>query len=207
MARYPDSPGPQTPFAWRLSLPMARGGTPWAQRTRALTRGPLFSCELSYRALSWTDVQALLAFWTAWQNGIFTFADFNGYQTPGTSPGVAWPDLYVGKGDGATLSFNLPTFDLKASPAPVVKVAGVTKDVGIETGGTDANIHLGDGTDGVDLLVFETGHAPAANALVTITGTCRRALPQARFGNDDFPFSTTNPRVLQGGTIQILEVR
>jgi hypothetical protein len=207
MARFPDSPGPQTPFSWRLSLPMARGGNAWTQRTRALTRGPLYSCELTYRALSWTDVQALLAFWTEHQNGIFTFVDFNGYSKGGTSPGVAWPDLYVGKGDGSELSFNLPTFGLKASPAPVLKVAGTTKSVGIESGGTDANILLGDGTDGVDLLVFEAGHAPAANAIVTISATCRRALPQARFGSDDFPFGTTNPNALQGGTLQILEVR
>lgn len=211
MARFPDDPAPTTPYAWRVSLPLARGGPGWAQRTRQLVRSPLHSVDLAYRSISWDQVQTLFAFWQAHVNGTFAFADFNGFVKGGNpSPGVEWVGLYVGKGTGSLATWTLPTFEIAASPAPIIYVGGVVKTCPIATsepGSGDGWIHVGAGDNGLDKLLFRSGHEPAEDAILQTTATCRRALPSARFGTDDFPFQVMNPRVISAGTLQILEDR
>jgi hypothetical protein len=217
--RYPDDPAPQgnssTPYPFEIARPLARGGPSWAQKTRALTRGDLFSTTLTYNALSWTQVKTLFDFWTAVGGGLgtFTFADFNGYvKGNSTGPGIAWKNLYVGKGDGATQAWTLPTFILQCHTTGglidnvTVKVAGVAKPnltLNGDHSGTDGYIVQGGGTDGLDLLHLAS--APVSSAIITIDGSCRRAIRLARFAADSFPFQTRNPANYQSGSIQIIE--
>ena len=222
MARYPDSPAPQgtgpQPWPWKLTRPLARGGPSWAQRTRALTPFDLWVVDLTYVALSWTNVKILIDFWQLMGggNGTFTFADFNGYEKGNSSgPGVPWTGLYVGKGTGAQTDWDLPTFILQTTlnsdtpphlTDPVVKVAGVTKaalTLYPTTTGADGYVRVGGGTDGLDKIHFAS--APASSALITIDATCRRAMRVAKFSTDEFPFQTRNPANLQGGVVTIVE--
>jgi hypothetical protein len=217
MARYPDSPAPQgnasTPYPFKLMRPLARGGPDWAQRTRALTRGDLFRADLTYNALSWAQVQTLYAFWTAHINGTFSFADFNGYvYGVSDGPGVAWTDLFVAKGDGLTQTWTLPTYVLQCNVAGgligdvTVKVNGTAKPnltLHPDTSGSDGYIQQGAGVDGFDFLSLAS--APAASAIVTISGTCRRGIRTARFLTDEFPLNLRNPANFASGTISIME--
>ena len=220
MARFPDSPAPQggsqKPYPFAIDRPTVGGGPRWALRTMALTRGELFSADLSYVALTWTKVQTLLAFWNSvgGPNGTFSFADFNGFEYGASpSPGVDWTDLYVGKGTGVQKVWTLPTFELKQFAAiedqmvpPTVKVGGATlSDITWmpDDSGTDGYITSGGGTDGFDKITFDS--APAAAALITISGRCRRGVRVARFASEKFPFNVVNPFNYQGGVLSIVE--
>lgn len=229
MARYPDDPAPQgnssTPYPFKIQRPLARGGPTWAQKTRALTRGDLFLTDLTYVALSLAQVKTLLDFWNSvgGGNGTFSFADFNGYvKGDSAGPGIAWSNLFVAKGDAVAQAWTLPTFILQCplvGSGPIlidsnsahadyvaVKVAGTLKPnitLHPDDTGSDGYIRQGYGTDGFDYLHLAA--VPAANAIVTIDGTCRRGVRLARFTIDEFPFNVKNPANYSGGVISIAE--
>lgn len=220
MARYPDSPAPQgnssTPYPFRLIRPLARGGLAWVQKTRALTRGDIFTADLTYNALSWTQVKTLFDFWQTVGGGLgtFSFADFNGYvYGNSTGPGIPWTNLFVAKGDATAHAWTLPTYILQVTynlqgmiTDPVVKVSGTALTaltLHPNTTGFDGYIQQGGGVDGFDYIHLAS--APAADAIVTISGTCRRGLRLARFASDEFPFQTRNPANYASGTISVIE--
>ena len=226
MARYPDSPAPQgsssTPYPFKLQRPLVRGGPAWAQKTRALTRGDLLSVDLTYNALSWAQVKILHAFWSAVGGGLgtFSFADFNGFvYGNSTGPGVPWTNLFVAKGDAVAQAWTLPTFILQCPVVGgyidsnsahagyvAVKVSGTLKPnitLHPDVSGSDGYIRQSSGTDGFDYLHLAA--VPAANAIVTIDGTCRRGMRTARFTNDEFPFNLRNPANYASGVVSIME--
>lgn len=215
MGRYPDDPRPSNSYPFRPNRPFVAGGPEWAQQTRALTRFSLFEAELSYRGKSFAQLMTLHNFWESVDGaaGRFTFVDFNGIRLPGgaTDPGVAWSGLFVAKGDGAATTWNLPTFGLKADPAPVVYENGEAMSTTYYTGGDVAIgpggylVLPGTGTDGVDSLL--AGTPPAASVIVTISGTCRRAFRRARFIVAKNPFVLNVPANYYIGPVTIVEVR
>ena len=213
--RFPDSPSPQFPYKWVTSNPSARSGNPWALKVRNLTHIPLHQVTLTYNALSFAQVQTLRSFFDAvgGSRDTFAFADFNGYSVNApTIPTTLWTDLPIGLGDAATTVWTLPTYLLQQSwtiedvvYTPTVKVAGVTKNISWhpDDSGPDGYIVSGGDADGLDTIHFAS--APANGAFLTITGVCRRAMRKARFSADEFPFSTTMPWNLQGGSVDIVE--
>jgi hypothetical protein len=221
MARYPDSPRPISPYNFRVNRPFVGGGPEWAQQTRPLTRFSLYEADLTYRGKSWAQIMTLHNFFESVDGaaGRFTFVDFNGIGPigGGADPGVAWSGLFVAKGDGTTVSWDLPTFRIKAFPAPVVYENGTAKTTAIWTGGSTtpaAGTYLiipansddtGAGTDGVDLL--HAGTAPAASVIITIDATCRRAERRARFIVAKNPFVLNVPANYYQGPVTIVGVR
>ncbi|MDD5304297.1 MAG: hypothetical protein PHS14_14455, partial [Elusimicrobia bacterium] len=75
---------------------------------------------------------------------------------------------FVAKSDALALAWDLPTFALVGSPAPVIYENGVSKTSDIYTTSWDdtkANhIKVGAGTDGVDLLTAEAARTTVAIA-------------------------------------------
>ncbi len=219
MARYPDDPAPQgtgpAPFPFSLERPLARGGPTWAQKTRALTRCDLYSADLTYVALSWTQVKVILDFWNSvgGGNGTFSFADFGGYERGNaTGPGVAWSGLYIAKADGILQAWTLPTYILQCHTTGglidnvTVRVAGTAKPnltLYPDTSGSDGYIRKGYGADGFDWLHLAA--VPSASAILDMDGTCRRGVRNARIMTDKFPFKIANPANYQGGVISIGE--
>lgn len=210
MARYPDSPRPNSGVAFRSYWPTVSGGPDWAPQSRALTRFNLAEADLFYKAKLWAQIKVLYDFFESVNGsaGRFTFADFNGIGPIGSvDPGVAWSGLYVAKGTGAAATWDLPTFALVASPAPVVYENGVAKTTAF-TGAPGAGTYgivAGAGTDSVDKLY--AGTAPASTVIVTIDATCRRAMRRAKFTNVKNPFLLEVPAVYSAGPVNIVEVR
>jgi hypothetical protein len=214
MARYPDDPRPNTGYAFRSNWPTVSGGPEWAPQSRALTRFGLAEADLNYKAKAWAQIKTLYDFFESVNGsaGRFTFVDFNGIgPIGGTDPGVAWSGLYVAKGTGAAGTWDLPTFGLKSSPAPVVYENGVAKTTAVWISGSttpSAGAYLiipGTGTDGVDKL--NAGTDPASTVLVTIDATCRRAMRRAKFTNVKNPFLFEVPAVYSAGPVNVVEVR
>jgi len=214
VARYPDDPRPVSPYNFRPNRPFVAGGPEWAQQTRPLTSFSLMEAEFGYRGKSFTDAMTLHNFWESVDgpSGRFTFVDFNGVGLPGASthPGVPWVSLFVFKGDGVEDTWDLPTYALAASPAPIVYENGVAKTSAITLAGSpdvtkDYNIVLAAGTDDVDRLIATA--TPASPIIGTISGTCRRALRRARFLNAKNPFTLNVPANYYQGPVTILEVR
>lgn len=223
MARFPDSPAPQgnasTPYNFRLSRPLARDGPSWAQKTRVLTRFELLQVELTYAALSQSQVQVLRDFWRTVRGGndFFTFADFNGFVKNGQpdEQGIEWTDLYVATGDATVQEWTLPTYALRVAvntdtpphvTSPIIKVAGTALTaltLSPDESGADGYIEKGGGTDSLDLLHLAS--APATSAIVTLTGICRRAMRKARFAGDELPLALRNPANYAGGTLTVIE--
>lgn len=211
MSRFPDTVRPQAPAAGGYERPVVTGGPRWRPQSRNLTRYNLMKWDLTYRLLSWTDAKTLYDFWESvgGAGGTFSFADFNGIgPIGGSDPGVPWTGLYVAKGDGVTVNWNLPTFGLQSSPAPVVKANGVTKTSEIYTTSTnpafDYHIKKAAGADGEDIISAQV--APALGVIVTIDATCRRFARYAKFVGDVFPFSLDDPTAVQAGTLSLIEV-
>jgi len=147
------------------------GGPDWAPQSRALTRFNLVEADLIYKAKSFSEVKTLYDFFenVRGASGRFTFADFNGIgPIGGADPGVAWASLFVASGDGIALEWDLPTFALVASPAPVVYANAVAQTSDIYTTSWDDtkafHIKVGAGTDGVDLLTAEGAITAVATA-------------------------------------------
>ena len=214
MARYPDNPRPISPYNFRSNRPSVGGGPEWAPQNRALTRFGLAEADVTYRGKSWAQVMTLYNFFESVDGdaGRFTFVDFNGIgPIGGTDPGVAWSGLYVAKGTGAVGTWDLPTFGLKTSPAPVVYENGAAKTTAVWVSGSTtpaAGTYLiipGTGTDGVDTL--KAGTDPASTVIVTIDATCRRAMRQAKFTASKNPFVLNVPANYYQGLLTIVEVR
>jgi hypothetical protein len=213
MARYPDSPIPQVPYVFRSNWPTVGGGPEWATQNRPLTRFGLGEADLSYACLTdvdWdTEIKALYDFFESvhGSSGRFTFADFNGWDLGGR----AWSGLFVEKGTSAVVTWDLPTFALVASPAPVVYENGTAKTTAVWVSGSttpSAGTYLiipGTGTDGVDTL--KAGTAPASTVILTIDATCRRAFRRAKFTNVKNPFTWDPPEMSTAGPVTIVEVR
>jgi len=208
MSKYPDDPPPKAPFSFRSNRPLVSGGPEWAPQDRALTRFGLGEADLFYEGNPWSEIKTLYDFYESvgGASGRFTFVDFNAPD----SGGQAWADLFVAKGDGAEDTWDLPTYALVASPAPVIKESGTTKTSAVTPAGSpdvtkDYNIVLGTGTDGVDLLIATA--APASPIIVTISGTCRRAFRRAKFTNAKNPFVYDVPDFFSAGPVTIIEVR
>lgn len=166
MSLYPSDPRPRAPYTFRTNRPFATGGPAWAPQDRPLTRFGLGEVDLVYEALTWSEIKTLYDFFESigGPGGRFTYADFNGIDEGGR----AWAGLFVAKGDGITLAWDLPTYALVASPAPVVKENGSTKTNDIYTTSWDDtkayHIKVGAGTDGVDLITAESCITTVATA-------------------------------------------
>lgn len=212
MARYPDSPVPQAPYPFRSHWPAVEGGPPWAPQTRGLTRFGLLEVDLSYACLAdadyATEMKALYDFFESVRGsaGRFTFADFRGWDIGG----IPW-SLFVAKGTGTLATWDLPTFALVASPAPVVYENGVAKTTSVWVSGSttpsagEYMIVKATGTDGVDTL--NAGTAPASTVILTVDATCRRAMRRAKFTNVKNPFTWDPPEMSTAGPVTIVEVR
>jgi hypothetical protein len=220
MALYPDSPRPNTGYAFRSNHPVVTGGPEWAPQSRPLTRFGLVEADMNYRAKSWAQIKTLYDFFESVDGsaGRFTFVDFNGAgPVGGTDPGVAWSALYVAKGDALTLAWDLPTFGLRASPAPVVYENGSVKTNDIYTSTWDDtkayHIKVGAGTDGVDLLTAEsaiTTVATAPSPATTGTSLVVAAGKGARFPGTPFYANVwptaVAPTLLNIETVQVTTV-
>lgn len=185
MARYPDSPRPNSGYNFRSNRPTVVGGPEWAQQARALTRFGLAEADLSYRSKTWDQIATLYDFFESVDGsaGRFTFVDFNGIgPIGGSDPGVPWTGLFVAKADGITLAWDSPTFGLKVTPAPLVYQNGTlqTSDVYTTTWDNTKMYHIkvGAGTDGVDLLTADgarstvaTAPSPATSGLSLVVAT------------------------------------
>lgn len=207
MARYPDAPRPQIPYPFRNNRPFVGGGPEWAPQRRNLTRFGLAEADLSYRGNTWAEIQTLYAFFDAvGASGRFTFVDFNGIDEGGRG----WLKLFVAQGTGAIGTWDLPTYALVASPAPVVYENGTAKTTSVWVSGSTtpaAGSYLivpGTGTDGVDTL--NAGTDPADGVIVTIDATCRRAFRRSLFTTAKNPFSWDSFSGAQG-PVTIIEVR
>jgi hypothetical protein len=174
---------------------------------RGLTRFRLGEVDLMYQWESWADVQIIADFFESVRGGAarFTFVDRNGIDEGGR----AWAKLFVAQGDGAEDGpWDLPTYALVASPAPIVYEDGVAKTTTWDTTTPAAGtygIKAGTGTDGLDRLY--AGTAPAAAVIVTISGTCRRAFRKALFLDEKNPFAWATPDNYSCGPVTIIEVR
>ncbi|MDD5305625.1 MAG: hypothetical protein PHS14_21200, partial [Elusimicrobia bacterium] len=135
MSRYPDSPIPQIPYPFRSNWPGVEGDPAWAPQSRGLTDYGLLEVDLSYSCLTdavyATEMKVLYDFFESVHgaSGRFTFADFRGWDTGGH----AWSGLFVAKSDALALAWDLPTFALVGSPAPVIYENGVPKTSDIYT--------------------------------------------------------------------------
>ena len=214
MARYPDSPRPNTGYTFRSSWPTVEGGPPWAPQSRALTRFNLAEADMNYKAKTWAQIKTLYDFYESVNGaaGRFTFVDFNGIgPIGGTDPGVAWSSLYVAKGTGAAVTWDLPTFGLIEHDGATVYENGTAKTTTIWTSGSTTPaagqymVILGTGTDGVDTL--NAGTAPASTVILTIDATCRRAMRKAKFTNVKNPFLLDVPANYSAGPVNVVEVR
>lgn len=212
MAKFPDLPRPNSGYIFRSNWPTVGGGPEWAPQNRALTMFGLAEADLAYTAKTWAQIQVLYNFFESVNGsaGRFTFVDFNGIGPIGQpDPGVAWNHLFVAKGDGVTVTWDLPTFGMKNDTEPVVYENGVAKTstVILDTPdtGVDYNIVVGTGTDGVDQLIAIA--ATAADVIITIDGICRRAMRRAKFTTVKCPFVLQVPANYQAGTLSVVEVR
>lgn len=73
-----------------------------------------------------------------------------------------WIDEYIGYGDGATATFDLPSKTTTDDATLKIYVAGVLK---IDT--VDYDFVSGGGAGGSDRITFIAGHIPAVGALIT----------------------------------------
>jgi hypothetical protein len=162
MALYPSAPRPNSGYAFRSNWPTVVGGPDWAQQSRALTRFGLAEADLSYRAKTWEQIRVLYEFFESVNGsaGRFTFVDFNGIgPIGGSDPGVAWSHLFVAKGNGVSVAWDLPTFTLKADTTTVsASLAAGTRTVtpasmtGIVVGSSLTAVDA-DGTSGEEVRV------------------------------------------------------
>jgi len=175
--------------------------------------------DLFYECLTdadWaTEMRVLYDFFESVRGsaGRFTFADFNGFDLGGR----AWPALFVAKGNALALEWDLPTYALAASPAPVVYENGVSKtsDIYMTTWDDTKAYHIkvGAGTDGVDLLTAEaaittvaTAPSPASSGTSLIVAAGKGArFPAAPFYANVWP-TAVDPTEANIETVQVTAV-
>jgi hypothetical protein len=202
VSRYPDSPAWQAPTVFRNHRPGISGGPAWATQDRNLTRFGLGEVDLLYKYLTNAEIMTLHSFFeSVGSAGRFSFADVTV---------LAWTSLFVVQGDGVDDGpWDLPTFAIAASPAPVVYENGVVKTSEIYTTSTnptfDYHIKVGAGTDSGDQITPQT--ATGNGVIVTIDATCRRFFRKAKYANPKNPFSFDVPDIHDQGPVTILEVR
>ena len=199
--RYPDSPRPVSPYPFRNNRPFVLGGPDWAPQSRALTVFGLFECDLTYKGRTPSDVLQLYNFYDSIGGaaGRFTFVDFNGAgPVGGVDPGMLWSALYVGTADGATGSWDAPTFGAKASTTTVVAslVAGTRTVTPVSMAGiwNPANYSTGVGT--VLTIVNSDG---TAGELVTVTAVTATTFTAIFANNHGANFLVNAPIVFENG--------
>lgn len=169
---FPDSPAPRVPglvvsdeYNSLIAGPYPSGRTVVGKAREY----PLYRATLAYERQL---IASMADLFTLFRNvrgmyGTFTFFDFGNWN--GSPVGLPWIKLYVGVGDGVTVTFDLP-----------MKTA-TTRTVYVNSVATAVTFNSGAGTDGRDSVTF--AGAPTSGHIIELTATGRRAV-YARFETD-----------------------
>lgn len=110
---------------------------------------------LQYNAINFTKRSTLLTFYRSMLGPETAFYYRDWFL-------LYWYDEKVGRGDGSTATFDLPSFSTTNDATLKVYVDGVLK-----TKTTHYNFVSGGGTEGSDRITFTAGNIPSSGALIT----------------------------------------
>jgi hypothetical protein len=126
------------------------------EQAQTLRRFPKVGFMVGYELLLiGSDWATIHNFHTARRGQWETFWYFDFISRP-------WTDLKIGRGDGSTATFDLPSKNTVHDSSLKVYVNGSLK-----TEGVDYNFSAGTGEGSADQIVFIAGHIPALGALIT----------------------------------------
>ena len=133
-----------------------------------------YRIKLPYRTDA-TDAATISNFFEArtgpW--GGFDFIDFHSR---------AWVGVYIGVGDGAEDTFDLPGVII--SLATTLYADGIAIDLG------DYGIDPAGGTNGRDRVIFGLGSEPAAGKVLTVSFTGQRIWANTHFDQESLPMGS-----------------
>lgn len=167
MAEYPASPKPQLPLnlSVRFNTITSSFDSGKEQRRRKELYAK-YDLDLTYNALSAADFATLWNFYNA-RGG--SYEAFYFYTLVSTE---AWTGLFVGTGDGSTVTFDIPG---KSTSSQAIYVNGVV------VAEADYTMVVGGGTESSDRVTFDT--APALNDIITCNFTGYMRI-RCRFADD-----------------------
>jgi len=150
MAQYPTSPAPQIPYEltsnWKTIVSAFDSGV---EQRRQKQTYPKYDVSLIYNALT---VASFATLWNFYHARAGAFEAFYFYTLETTD----WDGLFVGTGDDATVTFDIPGI---STTNTLIYNNGTLVDSG------DYTLLTGGGTESSDRITFDT--APAANAIIT----------------------------------------
>lgn len=149
MAQFPTTPVPQFPYDlvanWKTIISAFDSGKEQRRKKQLYAK---YDVSLTYNVMTAANMALLWAFYQA-RNG--SYEAFYFY----TLESEAWTGLFVGIGDAATVTFDIPG---KTTSAQVIYINGVVQTTG--------HTHVtGGGTESSDRITFDS--APALNAIIT----------------------------------------
>lgn len=171
MVVYPSTPNPQYPFEvvseYKTLISTFETGKELAHQQ---WRFPKRSINLKYDVLSASEMKTLWDFYVAQKGSLVPFLFFDTYTTDESGNPASYLDEYVGRGNAATTTFDIPG---KTTSARTIYLDGIA-DAGV-------TYQSGSGDGGADRVVFNT--APASGKLITVdfTGHIRYKM---RFAQD-----------------------
>jgi len=186
MVVYPTSPGPQFPFEvvseYKTLISTFETG---AELAHQQWRFPKRSTNLKYDVLTAAEIKTLWDFYTARKGSLLPFWFFDTYSTDDNGNPLSYTDEYVGRGDAAATTFDLPG---KTTSARTMYLDGIP-DAGV-------TYQSGTGDGGADRVTFTV--APASGKLITVdfTGHIRYKM---RFAQDKLTRELFRPRLYKTG--------
>ncbi len=153
MSEYPTSPAPSYPVdidaKWNTLISKFDSGT---EQRRQKQIQPLFDVTLTYKLLEQDEMQLL---WDFYQERRGSWESFYFYSLESDD----WGELYVGVGDGSTVTFDLPG---KTTSSQSIYIDGALQGAGY-------SIVTGGGAENSDRVTFSA--APAVNKIITCSFT------------------------------------
>jgi hypothetical protein len=167
MSELPTSPVPIFPIqitqVWNTILTQFDGANEQSRQKQAFAK---YDVTLRYEVLSKTEIGYLWNFFIA-RGGAYEAFYF--YTLPETE---AWSGLYIGVGDGSTVTFDIPG---KSTSAVTIYNNGEAVSAG------DYTLLTGGGAESADRVTFDTAPAEGDVISCSFTGYMR---VHCRFKND-----------------------
>lgn len=195
MALYPSTPAPSYPLnISRNFKTLVSDFDSGSEQRRRLWRFPKRSVSLNYKNITLANRDILAAFFNTYFG---TFTEFYWYDPLLRN----WTDEYVGRGDGATTTFNLHSKTTTTGATLKIYVDGI-----ITTVTTDYTFVSGGGTEGADRITFTAGHIPSTGQLITsdFNGYLRI---KARFSEDGLSEEQANIHTLFNIQVGLTEIQ
>ena len=150
MAEYPTTPRPQYPYDltvnWKTITSAFDSGKEQRRQKQTYAK---YDVSLTYNQVSASDFQTLWNFYVARKGSYEAFY----FYTLATSD---WDGLFIGTGNAATVTFDLPG---KSTSAVTIYADGAAMTA------ADYTLVTGGGTESSDRVTFDT--APALNTILT----------------------------------------